>query len=126
MKLDKGATGGRFIYFSGTAVLEISATSVKVSGSTDLGEAIIISGKFNFDDQKFHRIAYSFSQKTGAAILFVDGKEMGKLAGLKGKQKDGGNAGFNVGSPFGNAFPGLIDNVKFLKWSVIASEISGL
>ena len=68
-------------------------------------------------------MALTFSANAGAAILYVDGAAVGQMDGLSGIQVGSSGHDFSIGDPWGgNSFPGLIDNVAFLKGSLSAQE----
>lgn len=108
----------RLIYVTGTGVIQVNADSVKVSASTDQGEPISLFAKnLGIQNSQWHKISFAFSQDTGTASLYIDGKLVIEQNGIKGKQYDAINRDFNIGTPFGGEnFHGLIKKVSFVSY----------
>ena len=116
--------GGRILYFSGTAVIDIGADSVTLRGRTDIGEAITLTASgVGVKDADWHQITYSFSQKDGTAILYLDGEEVAHADGLKGAQHVTGSHDLHLGNPYGENIDGLLDDLAFVRASLSPEEV---
>lgn len=126
-KKDVGAegSGGRALYFNGTAVIDIGADGLTLRGRTDIGESIVLKARgVGIQDSDWHRVTYSFSQEDGSAVLYLDGQEVSRVDGLQGAQYVTKGHSMHLGDPFGKSFGGLLDNVVFLKDSVEPEDLS--
>lgn len=126
-KKDVGAetAGGRVLYFSGTAVIDVGANSITLRGSSSDGEAIVLksSGSIGIQDSNWHQITYTASQTDGHAILYVDGKEVARMDGLTGGQHTTSGHSLYLGNPFGPNMSGLLDNVSFLQAALTPEQV---
>jgi parallel beta-helix repeat protein len=121
------AVGGRALYFSGTAVIDVGANSITLQGSTNLGEKIVLTASnIGINDSDWHRVTYAFSKSDGTAILYVDGTEIDRIEGLQGGQQVTNGHNLHLGNPFGKGFTGLLDNPVFLRDSVDPDDGSAL
>ena len=117
--------GGRVLYFSGTAVIDVSADGVSLRGATSDGEAIVLrsSGSAGIRDSDWHQITYTASQTDGTAILYVDGREVARMDGLTGGQHTTAGHSLYLGNPFGANMAGLLDNVSFLQAALTPQQV---
>ena len=118
------AEGGRILYFSGTAVVDIGADSVTLRGRTDIGETITLRAfGAGVQDADWHQITYTFSQEDGTAILYLDGEEVARMEGLKGSQHVTGGHDLHLGNPYGANMDGLLDDLAFVRASLSPEEV---
>ena len=119
------AGGGRVVYFSGTAVIDVGADGVSLIGRTDAGEAISLKAhKVGVQDSDWHQITYTFSQSDGTAILYLDGEEVARMDGLEGAQHVTGGHDLHLGNPYGANMKGLLDDFAFVRASLSPDEVS--
>lgn len=126
-KKDAGAegSGGRVLYFSGTAVIDLGADSISLRGRTNIGEEIYLR-KFStgISDSDWHQITYTFSQKEGAATLYLDGQQILRQEGLTGIQHVTSGHTINLGNPYGRNFNGVLDDFIFLRGAMSAEQVA--
>lgn len=117
---------GKLISFADSFVIQVKKNMMSVSVTTDQGTKWIhTSAKVN--DTNWHKVALTFDSGSGKAQLFLDGKVIGSISGLKGAIQVGDKShDFHVGSPWGGSFDGLVDNVAFLTNDLSASEIKSI
>ncbi len=126
-KKDVGAEagGGRVLYFSGTAVIEVTANGVILRASTSEKESITLrSGDIGLRDSDWHQITYVFSQKDGTALLYVDGSEVARVEGLTGMQHTTSGHDLHMGNLFGPNMKGLLDDAVFLRAAVTPEDVA--
>ena len=118
---------GKLITFPGSFVVTIGAGSLNVAVTTDAGKNTLRAGNLPIDDTKWHQLAVTFSGATGEAILYLDGNEIARVAGLDDAIQRGlSSHDFHIGSPFGGSFTGHVDNVAFLKGALTAGDVQNL
>ena len=123
---DHLSDNGKIITFSGSFTIHVQKGNLIVSMSTEKGTKWI-NTKAPVDDQNWHQVGLTFSNKTGTADLYLDGAKISSITGLKGATQVGNKThDLHVGSQTGNSFDGLIDNVAFLTGALSASEMSTL
>jgi chitodextrinase len=126
-KKDAGyaAAGGRVLYFSGTAVIDVSANGITLRGSTDAGETITLrsKGDIGIQDNDWHQITYTASKTDGTAILYVDGTEVARMEGLTGGQYTTGGHSLYLGNPYGANMAGLLDNLSFIQAALTPEQV---
>lgn len=124
-KKDTGAEaeGGRALHFSGSFVVDIQSDGISVSLTTTGGNYKMKAANVGIRDDEWHKVALTYSEDSGTAILYVDGDEAGRIEGIEGIQagKDGQN--LHLGNPWGASLPGLIDNVAFLRGAMDAEQV---
>ncbi len=126
-KKDEGneTSSGRILNFSKSFVVNVEGSGLAVSVVTDQGSAWIRTGDIGLDDAEWHNIALTFSGETGAAILYVDGTEVGRIEGWVGATQVGlSGQSIYLGNPWGESFSGLIDNLAFIKGAFTAEQIA--
>ena len=118
---------GRVIYFSGSFVIGVDANGVNATITTSAGNTTLKATGIGVDDADWHQVALTFSGQSGNAILYVDGVEVARATGLEGAVQIGSQShDFNIGDPFKVGFPGLIDNVAFLRGAITADQAASL
>lgn len=119
------ATGGRVLYFSGTAVIDVAADGITLRGTTDDGEAVLLrsTASVGIRDHDWHQITYTASQTNGTAILYVDGTEVARMEGLTGAQQTTAGHSLYLGNPFGANMNGLLDNMSFLQAALTREQV---
>ena len=65
----------------------------------------------------------TFSGQDGAAVLYLDGNEVGQIDGLGSTQIGTPSHDLSIGSPWGGSFAGLIDNFSFLRGAMDADDV---
>jgi len=111
--------GGRIINFSHSFVIFMEPDGITASVSTTAGNPWIKTKDIGINDAEWHRVALTFSGETGNAILYLDGQEIGRATGLQGGVQVGNpSQNLFLGDPWGEGFPGLIDNVAFLRGAI--------
>ena len=123
---DQKSDDGKLITFADSFVLQVKKSMLSVSVTTDYGTKWIHTDA-KVDDTNWHKVALTFDSSAGKATLFLDGKAVGSVSGLKGATQVGNKSqDFHVGSPWGGSFDGLVDNVAFLNTDLSASEIKSI
>ena len=128
-KKDPGSeeSGGRVLNFSGSFVVILKSDGIDVAISTDQGDKWIQTNTIGINDADWHRIALTFSSEAGAAILYLDGVEVGRIAGLEGAIQTGMiSHDLHLGDPWGEGFSGLIDNFHFYSAAMSAEQVGEL
>lgn len=117
--------GGRILYFSGTAVIDLTADGISLRGSTNAGEPITLQANgTGINDAEWHQITYTMSKAEGSAILYLDGQEIARVDGLTGGQHTTFGHDLHVGNPFGENFSGLLDEVAFLRGALSPEQVA--
>ena len=116
--------GGRVINFSDSLVVIIKPNGISAAIVTDQNSKWLTASNIGINDADWHKVALTFSGNDGAAILYLDGAAVGRVDGLGSIQVGSSGQNFNIGNPWGNSFPGWIDNVAFLKSSLSAQDIA--
>ena len=123
---DQKSDDGKLITFADSFVLQVKNNMLSVSVTTNKGTKWIHTNA-NVDDTSWHKVALTFDSGGGKASLYLDGKLIGAISGLKGATQVGNKSqDFHVGSPWGGSFDGLVDNVAFLTTDLSASEIRAI
>jgi hypothetical protein len=118
------AVGGRLINFTNSFVVLLKADGIDVSVTTDQGSQWIKVNNIGIEDADWHRLVLTFSGETGAAILYVDGSEVGRIEGLQGAVQAGSSShDLHLGNPFGAGFTGLVDNFQFYSAAMSAEQV---
>jgi parallel beta-helix repeat protein len=130
-KKDAGSegAGGTLVYFSSSFVVNIAADGLNVMVGTDQGNTWLKPTGVGINDSDWHRLALTFSGDDGAAIVYLDGVEVGRVTGLDGAIQTGSSShDLFLGNPFDgtSSFSGLIDNVQFWKGAMSADDIQAL
>jgi Ca2+-binding RTX toxin-like protein len=121
------AGGGRLINFSGSFVVLLQSDGIDVSITTDQGSQWIKVSNIGIQDADWHRLVLTFSGETGAAVLYLDGSEVGRIEGLEGAIQAGIDShDLHLGNPFGAGFTGLVDNFQFYSAAMSAEQVQGL
>lgn len=116
--------GGRLLYFSGTAIVDLTATGIVVRGSTDAGETIRLGvNEAGLDDSDWHQFTYTTSKADGTAILYLDGVEIARMEGLTGGQYTTLGHDMHIGNPFGQSLSGLMDEATFLRAALTPEQV---
>ena len=107
--------GGKLVYLSGSYVVTLGADSITVQLGSSAGAKVIKVDKVGIADTDWHKLGLTFSGKEGMAHLFLDGKEIASVGGLKDAVQVGTKgADLYIGGPFGNGFGGQVDNVHVI------------
>jgi hypothetical protein len=107
--------GGKLVYLSGSYVITLGADSITVQLGSSAGAKVIRADKVGIADTDWHKLGLTFSGKEGMAHLFLDGKEIASVGGLKDAVQVGSkSADLYIGGPFGNGFGGQVDNLHFI------------
>lgn len=128
-KKDVGSetAGGSLVYFSSSFIITLGADDLSVKITTDQGDSWIRPGNVGIGDSDWHRLALTFSGIDGTAILYLDGAEIGRVAGLDGAVQVGSLSNpLYLGNPWGSGFPDLVDNFQFWTGAMSAAEIEAL
>lgn len=126
-KKDVGAEhgGGRMLYVSGGAVLDIADDTITLRGKNDKNETISLYGKgVGIADHNWHQVTYTSSKTDGTAILYVDGHEVARMSGLTGGEYVTPSHGLQLGTPFGTSFSGLMDNLDFVRAALSPADVA--
>lgn len=117
--------GGRIFYYSGTAVIDVTGSSLTLRAKTEDGSSLTLRA-FDLDitDSDWHQVTYTFSEETGEAILFLDGAEVARAEGLSGGQYTTPGHSMYLGNPFGAGFDGVLDNALFLRAALSPAEVA--
>ena len=117
---------GRAVYFSSSFVITVEADGITANVITDAGNETLQASGIGIDDADWHQVALTFSGEDGTVTLYVDGIEVGQVSGLDGAVQVGSTShDMHIGNPFGPGFPGLIDNVAFLRGAITAEQAAG-
>jgi Right handed beta helix region/PKD domain/Concanavalin A-like lectin/glucanases superfamily len=107
--------GGRLVYLSGSYIITLGADSITVQLGSSAGAKTIKADKLGIADTDWHKLGLTFSGVDGYAKLYLDGKEVASLGGLKDAVQVGTKgADLYVGGPFGGSFGGQVDNVHII------------
>ena len=119
------SASGRVIYFARSFVISVGTDGISAQLNTSAGSKWVSADKIGVHDSDWHRVALTFSGETGAAILYVDGVEVGRVTGLDGGIQIGSvSHDLHLGDPFGSwNFPGLLDNVTFLRGALSGEQV---
>ena len=103
----------------------VGADGLSVSVQTDAGGHWINANNIGIHDADWHRLGLTFSGKTGSAILYLDGVEVGRIDGLEGAIQTGLTShDLHIGDPWGLGFTGLVDNLQFYKAAVSPEQVA--
>lgn len=117
--------GGRIFYYSGTAVIDVTGSSLTLRAKTEEGTSLTLRAfDLNITDSDWHQITYTFSEETGEAILYLDGAEVARAEGLSGGQYTTPGHAMYLGNPFGAGFEGVLDNALFLRAALDPAEVA--
>lgn len=120
----EGATS-RLVNFSGSFVVNVTAASLEVAVTTDRGTVWLRPMGLDISNTDWHSVALTFSGTEGTAVLYLDGAEVARAAGLDGAvQLGSANQAFVLGSPSGASFQGQVDNVAFLRGALSSYQIA--
>ena len=123
-RFEAGSSDGKLVTFPGSVVLRLQDGQVRLDSATDAGESIKIDSQgANVDDGNWHQVTYVFSQETGRAELYLDGASIGSANGIAGAQAFSHYHGISLGSQFGGAFTGLVDDVVFLRTALDEKDV---
>ncbi|MGL4310993.1 MAG: right-handed parallel beta-helix repeat-containing protein [Paracoccaceae bacterium] len=124
---DQISDRGKLISFLGSFVITVTEHTISASVITDKGTKLLAKSYMNLSDTKWHNIALTFDGKTGEASLYFDGKEIAFTTGLQGAIQVGNDSQhFYVGSPGGDSFNGLVDDVHFLRGAMTGNDVANL
>jgi hypothetical protein len=119
--------GGKLVYLSGSYVVTLGSDSITVQLGSSAGAKVIKVDKVGIADHDWHHLGLTFSGKDGMAKLFLDGKQVGSVDGLKDAiQGCTKGADLYVGGPFGNGFGGQVDNIHFIGEALSQKLISAV
>jgi PKD domain/Concanavalin A-like lectin/glucanases superfamily len=117
--------GGRLVYLSGSYVVTLGADSITVQLGSSAGAKVIKADKLGIADTDWHKLGLTFSGTDGYAKLYLDGKEVASLGGLKDAVQVGTKgADLYIGGPFGGSFGGQVDNVHVIGEAMSQSLIA--
>lgn len=125
-KKDAGAEGlgGRLFYFGSLGTLDVTGDGLSFRGSTSKGEPVMLSAtKLGLRDQDWHQVTFTFSKEDGSAILYLDGREVDRVDGLKGSQPTLNGHDFQLGNPYGPNLKGLLDNLSFVRAALTPDQV---
>ena len=126
-KKDAGAeeSSGTVINFGYSFTVILAADGISVALTTPEGNTWLKAEDIGISDADWHRVALTFSGVEGVAVLYLDGQAVGQIAGLEGViQGERPSQDLFVGDPWGTGFPGLIDNVAFLRGAITAEQVA--
>jgi hypothetical protein len=107
--------GGKLVYLSGSYVISLGADSISVQLGSSAGSKTIKADKLGIADTDWHKIALTFSGKEGMAHLYLDGKEVASVGGLKDAVQTGSKgADLFIGGAYNGSFTGQVDNVHVI------------
>ena len=123
-KKDAGSVGdvSYLVKLSANITIILLNDGINVSFRTDKATDgwIQVSG-LGIDDTDWHKLAFTFSGKTGDAILYLDGAEVGRDTGFK----DHVQSGYSTQDlRIGDGFKGAIDNLTFLRGALSAADVN--
>ena len=133
-KKDQANESGRLIHFHRTAVLEVRANELVVQVGTELVDGAADGGGIwlrprdvGVNDTDWHQIALTYSQSSGTATLYLDGRQVAAETGILGAQNDLRYWDFVLGNPWWHDhFEGLIDDVRFYPSALDAAAVASL
>lgn len=116
--------GGRVLYFAGTAALDVTADGFGFGAQTSTGQKFGMSGNYlGIRDRDWHQMTYTFSQEDGRAVMYLDGKEVDRVEGLKGSQYTVFSHDLHLGNPYGPTLRGLVDNLLFVRGALTPDQV---
>jgi hypothetical protein len=116
--------GGRLVYFANSFVLSVGADNLRADVTTDRGPGVIRATAPSLQEVAWRNVALTFDGATGIALLYLDGRETGRLTGLEGAMQRGGlSQDLHLGGPFGSSFDGHVDNFAFLRGALDADAV---
>jgi hypothetical protein len=107
--------GGKLVYFNSSYVVTLGADSITVQLGSSAGSKVIRVDHVGIADTAWHHLGLTFSGTEGVAKLYLDGKQVGSVDGLKDAiQLGSASADLYLGGPFGNGFTGSVDNLHII------------
>ena len=112
---DREDDEGWLVCFDGSFEIFVSRRGLQASVWTDRGERTLRSAGLRLAVNRWYRLGLTFSGRTGAVELSLDGESVCAAGDLKdGRQVGNLFADLCIGSPRGESFTGRIDSFKFL------------
>lgn len=121
---DLPATGGKLVQVPGGFGLSLGADWLRAEVTTELGLARLDHRAASLRSDAWRHVAFTFDGEAGTARLYLDGVRVAERAGVGTVQPGSASHDLHLGSPFGGAFAGLVDNFTFLTGAMTQAQIA--